>query len=898
MVRGLSTLRGPRTPLIILDNFPYDGDLGLINPNDIEHITVLKDAAAASIWGARAGNGVIVITTKKSRLNQTLKVSFNANFKLIEKPDLFYQPQMSSSDAVMVENMLFDKGFYTSQETATEKAPLSEAVELRIALRDGKISQAAYDERIAFLSKHSLLTELTDNVYGISKNQQYALQFSKGGERASWLASFGYDQNVNELAATYSRINLRLEQNVQLLKGWKANAKLSLTRARNKSGKIGLDGLSTSNGSLPIYTQLADEQGNALAVIKDFRLPYLATAGTGKLLDWNYYPMTDNEATNTTTGLQSIIANLGTEYELLRGLRLNVNYQYQQQDQESKNVNGVNAYSTRSLINFFSIIDASGVLKRNVPYGEIHNRSSNVLNSHQGRLQLDFDRTFGKHSFNALAGAEARSAVNDLAGNTLYGVNENTLVGTPVDYVNAYKTFVTGSNAFIPYKDELKQNTNRFVSLFVNAAYTYDQKYILSLSARRDASNLYGLKTNDLWNPLFSIGAGWIISNEKFYHLSFLPYLKLRASYGASGNTDPGLTALTTIVYNGTSPYTLQPYAAYNNYTNPELKWERVKMLNVGVDFALKDNRLRGSVEYYYKKSTDLFGNSPIDYTAGIGTSVIRNTAIIAAKGVDIELSSLNTTSKLKWATTLFFNFYKDEVLANYQSSIQGSLYVNGNVGVAGIVGKPVFAMLSFPFAGLDPLTGDPLGNLNGQVSKDYANLIGSNVTVNEMVYHGSALPTKMGAMGNTFSYKNWTLDVRLSYKLGYYFRKNTIYYGNLFNLRQTDGDFNKRWQRPGDELVTTVPSMLYPVNNNRDSFYAGSTATVLNGDHVRLQYVNVSYSLKPKKTYGFLPLKTDFFIVANNLGILWRANKAGIDPDYPNIPSPRNLTFGLRSNF
>lgn len=895
MVRGLSTMSGPRAPLIVLDNFPYDGDLNLINPNDIAQITVLKDAAAASIWGARAGNGVIVITTKTAKASDALKISFNANVNWVQQPDLFAQAQMSSSDYIAVEQMLFEKGYYTNQENAASKTPLSELVEIRIALRDGKINSTQANERIALLSQGNLRSDFEKYMYRNALNQQYGLNLSGGSTRMNWLVTGGYDSNINELDGKYQRLNLRYQQQYQFTKNWNLSTNLWLGHSVTKSGKIGIENNSTSNGNLPIYARLADANGQALPVINDYRLPYLASL-SDKLLDWNYYPLNNYEHSRSQLQLNSFLGSIQSSYQVLAGLKLSLYYQLQRQEQNNEILNGVGSYLVRNLVNHFSQVNGAGELKRIVPYGAIQDQYQSTLQSHNARAQLAYEKSVGTHQWTTLAGAELRASRTDGADNRRYGLDENTLNVAVVDMVNTYPTFVTGSNAFIPTLNNLSRLNNRFVSLYGNLTYNYQQRYSLYLSARRDASNLYGLNTNDKWNPLFSVGAAWLISTADFYQLAWFPTLKLRASYGVSGNTDQGRTAVTTISYRPNSPYTLQPAAGFNNYANPELRWERVYQFNAGLDFAFRNNRLTGSLELYRKKSTDLFGDSPLDYTAGVGSTIIKNVAEMEVKGIDLELNSINTTGQLKWTSSLFLNLYQDRVLANYQGNLQGRNYLNGSTSITGLVGKPAYALLSYPFAGLDAATGDPLGILAGIPSKTYASLIGAGVSVNDLVYHGPALPKQSGALGNSLAFRNWRLELRMNYKLGYYFRKSTINYGELYTLRRTHGDFNQRWQKPGDELHTTIPSMVYPAVASRDSFYAGSEATVLKGDHIRLQYINLAYTIANKDKNPKHP-GIQIFVVGNNLGILWRANNENIDPDYNGLAPQHSVAAGVKVN-
>lgn len=180
LVRGLSTIQGPATPLIVLDNFPYEGDIANINPNDVENITILKDAAAASIWGARAGNGVIVITTKKGRFNQPLRVTLNANITSAAKPDLFAVPQISSSDFIDVEQFLFSKGYYNAEINSFYRTPLSPVVELLVKKSTGQLTAAEADAQINAYRNHDIRSDYYNYVYRSQLNQQYSVNLSAG----------------------------------------------------------------------------------------------------------------------------------------------------------------------------------------------------------------------------------------------------------------------------------------------------------------------------------------------------------------------------------------------------------------------------------------------------------------------------------------------------------------------------------------------------------------------------------------------------------------------------------------------------------------------------------------------------------------------------------------------
>ncbi len=383
----------------------------------------------------------------------------------------------------------------------------------------------------------------------------------------------------------------------------------------------------------------------------------------------------------------------------------------------------------------------------------------------------------------AIAGSEIRQARYQGTSSKTYGYKDDILTYVSVNSAQAYPTIVNGTLALIPDGKQFISTVNKFVSAFANAAYTYDEKYTLSLSARKDASNLFGVKANERWQPLWSAGMAWNITNESFYRSEIMPYLKLRATYGFSGNVDQSKSAFTIISYAGSSQFTQMPIANVTKYNNPELKWERVRTLNIGVDFKTKDSRIAGSIEYFNKKGLDLFGNSLIDYTTGVGTGgLMKNVANMVGNGIDVDITSLNIKGAVLWNSNLNFSYYQDRVTKYFLSSKQGSNFVGGNLtSVSAIEGKPVYAIYSYKWAGLDPTTGDPQGYYNGQISKNYVSLMGANTTIDSLTYHGSAIPTFFGSLNNTISWKNFSLTASLLYKMGHYFRRESINYSSLF---------------------------------------------------------------------------------------------------------------------
>lgn len=899
MIRGLSTIGGPKDPLIVLDNFPYDGDLNNINPNDVESITLLKDASAAAIWGTRAGNGVIVITTKKGHFNQPATVEFASNITLVKKPDIWYTRPISSTDYIDVEQFLYGKGFYNSSINSVFKPALSPVIELLIKKNNGQLPAAEADARINALRNVDTRNDFAKYIYSPAVLQQYALSIRGGSQNSSWMLSGGYDHNLSELSASLQRISLRSENTIRLGSSLQLSAGLSYIQNNTTSGQNGYGSISSGNAvSLYPYAMLADENGNALAVNKTYRQAYLDTVGQGKLLDWKYYPLEEYKHSLNTLNRYDLLAFASLNYKISSDWVAEFQYRYENQRSAGQLLSDKESFFTRNLINNFTQINYTTGQKTNkVPVGAILDQSNTLLEAMNYRAQLQFNRSWKNHRLNGLAGAEIRELNTGSNSYRTYGFSGDNMSFGNVDYTTTYPSLVTGFSAFIPNNAFQSKLSNHYVSTYANMVYTYLDRYTFSASVRRDASNLFGVNTNQKWTPLWSAGFSWQLSKEKFYSLSWLPYLKLNLSYGYSGNIDPNQSALTTILYQSNSPYTLSPMATVNQYGNPDLRWERSGLFNIRMDFKTLRNRLSGTIEYFSKNGKDLYGLSPVDYTGVISSTLVRNSASMKGSGWDIELNSLNTDGKFKWQSTLLWNIARNKVTEYYTNIERASAYISGaNVyTLSPLKGYPVYSVFSYRFAGLDPLTGNPQGIYNQQTSTNYTSLLADSLQ--NVLYNGSAVPITQMALRNSFSIGRFSLTVNIMGKFGYYFRRSTIDYADLFNNGNGHADFAKRWQQPGDELNTSVPSLVYPLASNRDAFYKGSERLVEKGDHIRLQYITLSYEYAPLKKAAFLIKRIRLFVNANNVGILWRANTVKLDPDYLDNTIPPSTGFAAGCN-
>jgi len=900
-IRGLSTIQGPKSPLIILNNFPYMGDLNNLNPNDVESVTVLKDAAATSIWGAKAGNGVIVITTKKGKLNQALTVTLNSNLTIGEEPDLFKIKQINTSDFIDVEQFLYSNGRYASNTPATDRLPVSPVVALLRRVERGLMSLPSASAMIDAFRGNDIREEYAKYFYRPSINSQHSLSLSNGNERTSWRLNVGLDQNRSELSAKFQRATVNLSNMAKIGRSLELNTNVVYTNSNAKNGRPAYGTIVRAGGDVSPYIQFADAQGNALPMAKNHSFDYLETLPPGKLLDWKYYPLTDYHHSNSERKLFEVLLDARLRYKIFSSLSVDVLYRYNFQQITTDLLNDENSYSTRDMINNFTQVSANGLVSRKIPIGGILDKSTNDRPSQNLRGQLNYNKKWKNSALDIILGQEFSEDSSLGKRERTYGFNSDVLTFSYVDYITQFPQYVSGGTALIAKGNGITESTNRYVSSFFNLGYTLKERYTVSLSARRDGSNLFGVLPNNRFNPLASIGASWVLSREGFFDVAFVDHLKIRSTFGYSGNTDQNRTAYSTLEYPENSIYTNSPYAEISGYANPELKWEKIAMLNLGVDFSLFKSRVSGSIEYYTKRATDLFGRAQLDLTGGAGSTIVKNVAEMRAHGLDIEVNSINTEGVVKWTTSINISQNRDKIVNYNTLPTMGTDFVGkATPQLNAVVGRPVYSMYSYAFGGLNSMNGNPIGYLNGAATEDYARIVGTGTKLEDLVYHGSALPTTFGNLRNNFTYKNLSLSIALNFKFGYYYRRASINYNTLFSTGAGHPDYEFRWRKPGDEAYTSIPSMTYPANGQRDAFFNGSEATIIKGDHIRLQYVNLEYSFLRSKLKK-LPFESlSIYVNAANLGLLWRANKQGIDPEFLEsaIPPTKSFTGGIRVNF
>ncbi len=914
-IRGLSTLgEGDiAAPLIVMDNFPYHGDISNINPNDIEQITILKDAAAGSIWGAKAGNGVIVITTKKAKFNYKPQIHFQYNTHVFEKPDLYYVPQMPTSEYIDMEIDLFGKGYFDnvvrSTSSSASSAEISPVVTLLAAAREGTISESEAMQQIDRYRNYDIREDQLKYMYRNQVNQQYSLQLNGGSSRFNYYISGGYDNNLEGVQGN-QRERISLMSRSEIKPTERLAIQFTLSYVNSMRNTFSSSRFMTTPSLRWPYMRLADDDGSPLPLPHVYSTRFIDGLEPQSYLDWAYRPLEElNLSDNRTTG-NDVMAGTMLSYRILDGLSLSTRYQYQQYQTLNRNHSPVQSYSARSMINLYT---KPGDTWGNsvVPYGGILDLSRSLMRSHQWRNQVNYHRRHGLAEITVLAGTEISDQRTVGDQYRTYGYNDELTTFTVVDLVNTYPT-TTGGNTRIPTYQGIDDQTTRFVSFFANGSIQFMDRYIVTGSARRDASNLFGVETNNKWKPLWSVGGKWRLSVEDFYTISWMPELALRATYGHQGNVNNSIAAVTTLLYTSDNygDFGLNgfPKASISNIPNPNLRWESVGTTNVAVDFAMKGNRINGSIEYYFKRSTDIIVSDPVDPTTGVGgysDAAYRNAGELHTYGADLTLNSVNIKkAEFVWNSTLNASWNDNKVAKYDLVATSASSIINDGYFLRPIEGKRAYSIVSYPFAGLDPQTGAPLGYIDGQISDDYRRITGSGTRIEDLIYGGASRARFFGAVRNTLSWKSFGLSFNITYSLGHYFRMyalsaSTLYQGG--SVRNPTNTFYvqylRRWQQPGDELHTFVPSLEYPADS-RATFIAATEPYVENAGVVKLQYVNLAYTFESKE-HKWLPLPScRLFVNAADIGILWKATKERIDPDTRQQPLPRSLSFGLNISF
>lgn len=982
LVRGEGTMGGAwfehddridTDPLIVVDGFPIQGftpsvvggngmlnakdPFSSINPNDVESITVLKDAAATSIYGARAANGVIVITTKKGKAGEKVNISVNGFVSVSSKPDLDYAFNMASAETQFryIENMRqFSPDYSNTNPYRNPSNPfvfMSDAASLVYEYFDaGNISETDYNNRKAALIAQGQQGKWKDDlnrlVYRNSVTQQYNVALRGGTNIHTYSFSAGYEnEDTYQKGSESQKIMLNIMNNFKLHKRVSLDVGLNASMTKGKNNNVNLG---TLRNSISPWTRLVDENGNYHHVtssitypnVEDYfyngwfpdlamntmYLPILESQYADKVpSSWYYNPVEDARTINRTSERFNARLNLGLTYNIIDGLSIAVRGQYERDQYETNEVYNPESYFVRHYNNVHSTLNtATGLYETYYPAGGILKKKGDKYEGYTFRAQVDYKKEFsGRHRISAIAGTEVISSSNEL--NPIlwrYGYNKNTnAILSSVDYVNQY-TNIFGAKGYMPFisPGTLTTLEDRFFSVYADAEYTYNNRYTATASFRADASNYQAKNVRDKFSPFWSVGAAWIISRENFMNETrWVDYLKLRMSIGESGFAAGkyGQSAVTTV---STSPGSLyhsnnEPFNSVSALGNTTLTWEKSRTFDAAVDFRLWGGKLYGSIEYYNKYSYDVLSAATVPLITQGQSRATFNNAAISNKGVELSLGTRMTIAgDLKWNGTMNFAYNKNEV--------RKYLIDNTSIRPQTYVGYPKNTIWVHRIAGYTDEGYMILQGKDGtqEIVKDratthiYDNVNGAGgekvEDYNWSYKLGNSTPSTYASFSSTFTWKGLTLSFMLTGKFDYYFSRN-----DMFSIYHTSASFSKSLEdafRVYDEGYANQRSYSqFPLYNeaNADVFAAGATwmymsnlngyaeSYYLKGDHIRLNEVYLGYDL-PDTILGRQKVFSNInvFFQAKNLGVIWSANKI-MDPDYQlgNFKPMSTFTFGLK---
>ncbi|MBO9204689.1 SusC/RagA family TonB-linked outer membrane protein [Niastella sp. MAH-29] len=883
-VRGQSTISANTEPLYVLDNLPYYGNIDNINPNDIESITVLKDAAATSIWGARAGNGVVVLTTKKgSELNKPV-LEWNSALTITAKPDLWYLPFPSANDFIEVNKELFDQNYFI-ERLSSYYALVPPDVEIRQQNKLGNMTDKDMEAQLNTLRAKDVRYDLS-RLYQTGVTNRHNLSVTGGTANLKYYLGGGFE-NENRTQVNSYRQRISLTGNLNFSK---------------KNYELGIQGFFTDTRSkthpmpdrLYPYSELKNVMGDPNDVPRDLNDQYKDSV-KGIVQDWAYRPLQEyNENAAFTKGSHTRLTITG-KLQLTSYLTAQLILEHQQGSDELNEVKGSASYYARNLQNKFAVENRGGA-EYLIPPGGILDWETNAYTANKARLQLNFEKNKNRNfRILALGGIEVGRFKTDTSVMRYFGYfgdRDRAVAATNFEgsYPLLYDQYTM---ATVPNLNHMGARFDYFPSAFANGAVTVWRKYTFSVSGRMDQSNLFGVKTNNQTVPLGSVGFKWNVGDETFYPLPFLTNCIIRASYGSSGNVDKSTTAYTSALAAPVNRYGAIPMGIISP-DNPFLRWEKSKLFNAGVELSDSRKQLELGFEYYHRKSKFLLGPGAQD--PSLGSSFFwGNNAAMDGCGFDASIQTNHSLGR-KWRLNnlLLLSKTTNKVIHYDAPVTQAWVYADPKY-VTPKEGAPVYSLYAFRWAGLDAV-GDPLGYLNGEKNKNYSVLV--DTSADNLVRKGSAVPTVFGSWFTSLSYGQFTVSFTLIGKFNYYLRRSSVNYTDpLFVAFAGLNDYSSRWQA-GQENNTNVPAVKAN-NPDRELFYTNAEPLVVKGDQVRLHDVSFQYNMPSPIVKKWKLQAMSFYLYGRNLGPIWKAAPGNIDPDYlTGYPAPRNITVGVKCTF
>jgi len=949
-VRGATSITGENKPLWVVDGVILEdvvnisneqlssGDVSTligssvagINADDIESFNILKDAAATAQYGARAMNGVVVITTKKGRIGKTL-ISYTGNFSTYLKPSYDDYNIMNSSDQMSVYSELARKGWlnHSSASRAADGGVYTKMYQLinTYDATSGAFGLANTPEaRNTFLSRYATAnTDWFDVLFKNSLMQEHGISVSTGNDKSQLYISTSY---LNDNGWAVGNNVERYTGNVNAV--FNLSNKLSVNfittgsiRNQKAPGTVGR----VSNPVEGKYSRDFDINPFSYALNTSRTLTAFDQNGNRENFTRNFANFNIlNELDNNSLDLSMLDFKLqgGLNYKFTKHLKYDflASMRYVKSGNEHKvreNSNMANAYRAGYGPDDSYIQDNNRFLFRDpahpelqpvvvLPYGGFYNTTDDFLKSYLVRNSVEYDNTINeKHLINIYAVQEMRMADRQTRSTIGYGYQYDK-GGVPFIDPNIIKQATLNNLNYY----SMNHRYDRFAAFMARAAYSYDGKYSFNATGRYDGSNQLGNSATARWLPTWNVSGAWNIDKEKFFDNESLTRIlnraTIRATYGLTASLGSA-TNSALVLRNGSAlrPYTNETESVMNieYIENMNLTWEKQYETNLGVDLGLFKDKLNITVDLYNRNGFDLI--SPLR-TSGIGGQYLTtaNYADMNTKGIEVTLSGpIIKTSEWNWRSNLNFGYNKNKVTKlSSPQNIFSLVTADGGPQQ----GYPYRGLYSVDFTGLNHDTGIPeFINEKGEKSSD---VYMQSLETKYLKYEGPTDPKLTGGFYNSVSYKGFTFGSLFTFSAGNKIRLNPVFATSYSDLDALPNEFKDRWTLPGDELKTNIPSILdieaagkidgtYPYNT-----YNYSTVRVADGGFIRLKQISLSYALPAKilKTIG--ANNASISAVANNFWLIYSDKKLkGQDPEFfasggVALPIPKQYTLSLKVGF
>lgn len=888
-----------------LRNLPIAG----LNPDDIADITVLKDAAATAIYGARASNGVIVITTKKGKKGPTA-VSFNANTFIAERPAFSELNLMNGSEKIDFElAMAKDPNLtYRDQQGAIARI-LNKSGELNKYRTDGFAGLSTATQQ-AINAMRANNTNWGNELYQTAVNQQYGVSLSGGNDQANYYFSGGYyDEKGTTIGTGLKRYNITLKTDFNVSSRLSVGVGLFGSRSNRINYLTETDAFTSpsrySRNANP-YLTVRDEAGNYVYDQDIY--------GTNNLSGDVYIPFNiieERENTRYKLGNSSLKALFNVNYKILPGLKFRSELGLQFDETGSEKYTGENSYAQRKLRQASRYFSGGQTLYFLPSGASIQNQNTSFFQYNWKNI-FEYNKVFGKHEIDALAGTELRRNKNTDILTRGFGYNERTLTTQPVLFPP--NTSFADEKRFRTYEKLYVENA--FVSAYATLSYTYNRKYTLYGSIRYDGSDLFGVDPRYRYLPIYSVSGAWNAKEEGFLkNISWISNTRVRASYGLQGNIDKNTSPYIVGEYRNTTILPGNTETSINVISPPnnKLRWEKTSTVNLGVDAGLFNNAVQVTFDYYNRKSKDLIGTEALQQENGFEFTS-SNFAQISNKGLELTISTRNISGK-------HFQWWTDLNISHNKSRVERQRIRNSD-RVPSKQGYPVNALFVIKTAGRDA-NGLPQFMQDGRVASyeeffqlydEWADIFpgevaGSHLTAegyrNLYSYAGDMDPQYTGGVNNRFRIGNFDVAVSALFNLNQWRQIVPPYNpGRLDRGLNLPHDISQlppafgRYSYDGERwMASQWLETLDPVNTyNALDIFAKKMS------YVRINSIRLGYTLPAgvsrKVKAGSIRISAE----ARNPFVFGSSYKGYFDPEtFGNIyaqPITRSISFGLNATF